>query len=90
LSNSISFIYSKRKRRKYKEQKSQMRSAPGKIRSTVLEGSFGNEKTHYGIDQIKARTEANEKAWIFFRLLTGNAVQIAQRMQAVRKQKKAA
>lgn len=29
---------------KNKEQKSQMRSILGKIRSTVMEGSFGNEK----------------------------------------------
>jgi hypothetical protein len=28
-----------------------------------------NERTHYGMDQIKGRTEANEKVWIFFSLL---------------------
>jgi transposase, IS5 family len=75
---------------KYKEQKNQMRSILGKIRSTVLEGSFGNEKMHYGMDQIKARTQANEEVWIFFSLLTSNAAQIAKRMQALRLQKQAA
>lgn len=67
---------------KTKEQKSQMRSILGKIRSTVMEGSFGNEKNHYQMNKIKARTQNNEKAWIFFSLLTCNAMQIAKRMQA--------
>ena len=71
-----------------KEQKSQMRSILGKIRSTVLEGSFGNEKNHYQMDKIKAKTEQNEKVWIFFSLLACNAMQIAKRMQAALKEKK--
>jgi len=70
---------------KLKEQKSQMRSILGKVRSTVLEGSFGNEKNHYQMNKIKAKTEGNEKVWIFFSLLTCNAMQIAKRMQATRK-----
>lgn len=73
---------------KNKEQKSQMRSILGKIRSTVLEGSFGNEKNHYQLNKIKAKTEGNEKVWIFFSLLTCNAMQIAKRMQANRKAEK--
>ena len=64
-----------------------MRSILGKVRSTVLEGSFGNEKNHYQMNQIKARTQSNEKAWIFFSLLTCNAMQMAKRMQAAAKQK---
>jgi hypothetical protein len=71
---------------KLKEQKSQMRSILGKIRSTVLEGSFGNEKNHYQLNKIKAKTEGNEKVWIFFSLLTCNAKQIAKRMQAAKQQ----
>lgn len=67
---------------KAKEQKSQMRSILGKVRSTVMEGSFGNEKNHYQMNKIKARTQDNEKAWIFFSLLACNAIQIAKRMQA--------
>ena len=73
---------------KSKEQKSQMRSILGKVRSTVLEGSFGNEKNHYQMSKIKARTENNEKVWIFFSLLACNAMQIAKRMQAALKAKK--
>ena len=70
---------------KLKEQQSQMRSILGKIRSTVLEGSFGNEKNHYQMNKIKAKTEGNEKVWIFFSLLCCNAKQIANRMQATKK-----
>jgi hypothetical protein len=72
---------------KNKEQKSQMRSILGKVRSTILEGSFGNEKNHYEMDKIKARTADNEKVWIFFSLITCNAMQIAKRMQAALKEK---
>jgi transposase, IS5 family len=70
---------------KLKEQKSQMRSILGKIRSTVLEGSFGNEKNHYQMNKIKAKTEGNEKVWIFFSLLSCNAMQIARRMKEAKK-----
>ena len=70
---------------KLKEQKSQMRSILGKIRSTVLEGSFGNEKNHYQMNKIKAKTQGNEKVWIFFSLLTCNAMQISKRIQAAKK-----
>lgn len=72
---------------KNKEQKSQMRSILGRVRSTVLEGSFGNEKNHYQVNKIKARTENNEKVWIFFSLLASNAMQIAKRMQMAKKEK---
>lgn len=61
------------------EQKSQMRSILGKVRSTHLEGSFGNEKQHYLLDKIKARTQHTEIAWIFLGMLTSNAVKIAKR-----------
>jgi transposase, IS5 family len=71
---------------KNKEQKSQMRSILGKVRSTILEGSFGNEKNHYQMNKIKAKTADNEKVWIFFSLLACNAMQIAKRMQAALKE----
>jgi len=70
---------------KNKEQKSQMRSILGKVRSTVLEGSFGNEKNHYQMNKIKAQTKENEKVWIFFSLLTCNTMQISKRIQAEEK-----
>lgn len=70
---------------KLKEQKSQMRSILARVRSTEMEGSFGNEKNHYQLNKIKAKTEGNEKVWLFFSLLACNAMQIAKRMRAVNK-----
>ena len=72
---------------KNKEQKNQMRSILGKVRSTILEGSFGNEKNHYQMNKIKARTADNERVWIFFSLLACNAMQIAKRMHTALKEK---
>ena len=77
---ATSFVQ-KGKEGKDKEQKSQMRSLLGKVRATVLEGSFGNEKNHYMMDKIKAKTEQTERVWIFFSLLTSNAKQIASRIE---------
>lgn len=63
----------------YEGQEKILRSELGKERSTVLEGSFGNEKNHYGLRKIKARTEATEIAWIFFGIMCANAVRISKR-----------
>jgi hypothetical protein len=63
----------------HEEQEKVLRHELGKERSTVLEGSFGNEKNHYGLKKIKARTEATEIAWIFFGIMCANAVKISKR-----------
>ncbi len=76
---ATSFVQ-KGKEGKNNKQKSQMRSLLAKVRSTVLEGSFGNEKNHYQMDKIKARTKLTEQVWLFFSLLTSNAHQIAKRI----------
>lgn len=64
---------------KNEQQAALMRSLIAKERSTVLEGSFGNEKNHYGLDKIKARTEHTENVWIFFGIMCANAVKIAKK-----------
>ncbi|MFN8258687.1 MAG: transposase [Bacteroidales bacterium] len=64
---------------KYEQQESILRSQLGKERSTVLEGSFGNEKNHYGLSKVKARTEPTEIVWILFGIMTANAVKISKR-----------
>lgn len=66
---------------KQAEQKKAMRCALSAVRSTVLEGSFGNEKNHYLLQKIKARTQTTEIAWIFFGMMTANASIISQRME---------
>jgi transposase, IS5 family len=65
----------------HKVQQRQLQKELGVIRATHLEGSYGNEKNHYGLKKIRARGEANELAWIFFGIFTSNAVSIAKRRQ---------
>jgi len=64
------------------EQAALMRQLLDKERSTRLEGSFGNEKNHYLLEKVNARTKETETIWIFFGIHTANAVNIAKRMQA--------
>jgi hypothetical protein len=52
-------------------------------RATRLEGSFGNEKEHYNLRKIKARTKATEMLWIFFGIHTANALEIGRRIQNI-------
>jgi hypothetical protein len=88
--NIATSFLQKGKEGKEAEQKKQMRSLLGKVRSTVLEGSFGNEKNHYMMDKIKAKTQDTERVWIFFSLLTSNAKQIAKRIEQRTLEKQAA
>ena len=60
-----------------------MRAELNKQRGTVLEGSFGNEKNHYLLGKVNARNEHTEKCWIFFGMLTSNAVNISRRIQTI-------
>jgi len=62
-----------------KEQADTLRLTLSTIRATRLEGSFGNEKNHYLLRKIRARTQETEVAWIFFGVHTANAAKIAQR-----------
>ncbi len=55
-----------------------------KERVSKLEGSFGNEKEHYSLKKIKARTQKNEALWIFFGIHAANALKIGHRMSAAR------
>ena len=44
-----------------------------------MEGSFGNEKLHYDLLKIKAKTEKTERLWIYFGIWTASAMKIARR-----------
>jgi len=79
LGIATSFM-AKGKQGKLAEQKSAMRSVLSTVRATVLEGSFGNEKNHYLLSKVKAKTQATEIAWIFFGMMTANASIISKRM----------
>ena len=74
---------------KLADQKQTMRSALSTIRATVLEGSFGNEKNHYLLNKVKAKTKPTEIAWIFFGMLTANASIISKRIEEKEKRQRA-
>jgi transposase, IS5 family len=65
------------------------RNILGKLRSTVLEGSFGNEKNHYLLRKIKALNEKTELVWAFFGVFTANAVAISKKREARKAQEAA-
>ena len=67
-----------------------MRAELNRNRSTVLEGSFGNEKNHYELAKVNARNEYTEKCWIFFGILAANASIISQRIIAASQKARAA
>ena len=69
---------------KYEQQVQTMRNLLNKERSTRLEGSFGTEKRHYGLDRIKARTKRTETLWIFFAIHTANAVRMIPKVERAR------
>ena len=72
-----------RKGRPSKEepQLHKLRIQLGKERATVLEGSFGNEKNHYGLLKVKARTLRTEILWIVIGIMTANAMKISKKKQ---------
>ena len=41
-------------------------------------------ENHYGLNRVKARTEKTEILWIFFGVMTSNAVKIAKRRKKKR------
>lgn len=54
----------------------------GNMRSTVMEGSFGNQKQHYAADRIPARNEFSETLMLFFSVHMANAATLAARKLA--------
>lgn len=63
------------------KQHTQLKDALNQDRATRLEGSFGNQKNHYGLGKVKARSQANETVWIYFGIFTANAMQVANQRQ---------
>jgi hypothetical protein len=81
---TTSFIRKGRESRN-EAQAQQMRNILNKERSTRLEGSFGTEKEHYGLEKIKARTKKTEILWIFFGIHTANAVRMIAKVERSKK-----
>jgi hypothetical protein len=84
------FVPKGKQKEKHIQQAVQMRNILNKQRSTVLEGSFGNEKNHYLLQKSRARTQTTDICWIFFGIMTANISIISQRMQRAIAQARAA
>lgn len=60
----------------------------GNLRSTVMEGSFGNQKQHYGVGRIAARNRYSETLLLFFGIHMANAATLAARRLAKEEREK--
>lgn len=54
----------------------------GTLRATAMEGSFGNQKQHYGVSRIAARNARSETLLLFFAIHMSNAAILAARQLA--------
>lgn len=61
----------------------------GNLRATVMEGSFGNQKQHYGVGRIHARNRHSETLLLFFGIHMANAATLAARQLAAEEKEKA-
>ena len=59
-----------------------LRKILGSVRATVMEGSFGIHKQHYGLAKVKAKNEKTEQIWILFGVMTANAVILSKRARS--------
>lgn len=55
----------------------------GNLRATVMEGSFGNQKQHFGVGRIAARNRHSEALLLFFGIHMANTAILAARQLAV-------
>lgn len=51
----------------------------GNLRATVMEGSFGNRKQHFGVGRIAARNRYSETLLLFFGIHMANAATLVAR-----------
>lgn len=63
-----------------KKEKDFVRQELARVRATVMEGSFGTQKEHYGMRRIKARKKETEMLDIFFGIHAANVVHLAERL----------
>ncbi|MGM9859738.1 MAG: transposase [Muribaculaceae bacterium] len=62
----------------------------GSLRATAMEGSFGNQKQHYGVGRIAARNSRSETLLLFFAIHMANAAIMAARQIAKEEKEKQA
>ena len=61
----------------------------GNLRATVMEGSFGNQKQHFGVGRIAARNRHSETLLLFFGIHMANAATLVARQLAAELKSKA-
>ncbi len=71
-------------------QETNLRKILSRARATVMEGSLGTHKQHYGLDKIKAKGTKREMLWVFFGVMTANAVIMGKRTALEKPLKQAA
>jgi hypothetical protein len=77
--NRIETSFAQKGRTCKNEVKNATRRELTRVRATVMEGSFGTQKEHYGLRKIAARIKSTEIMLIFFGIHTANVVNLARR-----------
>lgn len=77
-SHKMTTNFDKKGPKKEDKATKQIKGILNKARASYMEGSFGNEKNHYQLRKIKARSRATEIIWMFFGVYTANAVRMAE------------
>lgn len=67
--------------KRHSKQENKLSSIISTQRATVMEGSFGNHKTHYGINKVKVKGEKREKLMVLFAVMTANALKISRKRE---------
>ena len=74
----IQTCFAKKGPKPLSSQEKQVKTIIYKARASQMEGIFGNQKNHYLLTKVKARSQPAEEIWIFFGILTANAVKLAK------------
>lgn len=65
--------------KKDSKQEAKLKSLISTARATAMEGSFGTHKVSYNLEKVKAKNQKNEMVWVFFGVMTANAVTMSKR-----------
>ena len=77
--NKIETSFTLKGRTGKNEVKNATKRELARVRATAMEGSFGNQKEHYGLRKIAVRIKSTEIILIFFGIHTANVVNLARR-----------
>lgn len=80
--NGITTSFARKGPRPKEDGSRTVRRIIGNLRATVMEGSFGDQKMHYGLARIAARNRCSETLQLFFGIHMANAAILAARKKA--------